>query len=202
MAKACSRGMREKTDGKWGKETQEQSGKEDLQIINRIYNLALTFCLIPHLSTILLLLKNYLSSSPSTSPYPTLSTLTFSEVFLPPPFWSTNPKRDFAMEDGAVDMVKAAKTLFQYDQICGSAAALVWGIWVWWMMHPEQVRMEQITMNKDKTKSKMMDKTLVRFGLEVLTIGVLTGPVGSLIWLLKARDEMAFGGHNSLMKFG
>ena len=91
-------------------------------------------------------------------------TLTFSDVFIPPKFYSVAPMKNMAI---------GIQNFFQYDQYVGSAAAIVWAA----------------ALHRKARKESMSLKHWIWLVGEVLGMSLIAGPGGALVSVMWNRDE-------------
>lgn len=94
-----------------------------------------------------------------------LDTLTFRNVFLPPPFWSISPMPNMAI---------GILNFFQYDQYVGSTAAIVWAVTLW-----VKARKEAMSLKNWRWLAG-----------EVFSISIIAGPGAAFASLIWQRDQL------------
>lgn len=106
---------------------------------------------------------------PNLYPYWALDTFTFTNVFKPGPFYSTEP---------ATSMASAMHDFFKWDQYIGSTAAIVWGVALEVMSRAGELGFKQCAI-------------LV---WDIIRWSAVAGPGGALMRLLRRRDEAVLSG--------
>lgn len=91
-------------------------------------------------------------------------TLSFREVFIPPPFYLCAEMKS---------MAAGINNFFQYDQYIGSAAAIVWAV----------------ALNINSRKCPLSCRGWVELAIEIVGSSIVAGPGGALVALMWHRDE-------------
>ncbi|KAI0138580.1 hypothetical protein F4776DRAFT_619013 [Hypoxylon sp. NC0597] len=135
---------------------------QEKDLLARAYTFAFAWCVISQLIPLILIAAVRLY--PSAFPSQLHETWSIFNVFVPPPFWSTEK-----MESMATGM----HDFFLYDQYVGSTAAIIWSVALY-------------VNSKDMP---MKAKNWAKLAFIVAVLSISTGPAGAVVWLMWERDQ-------------
>ncbi|KAI1413658.1 hypothetical protein F5Y13DRAFT_179375 [Hypoxylon sp. FL1857] len=135
---------------------------QEKSLLAKAYQFAFIWCVMSQLIPLILIAAVRLY--PSAFPSRLHEAWTIFNVFVPPPFWSTEK-----MESMATGM----HDFFLYDQYVGSTAAIVWSA--------------ALYVNSKDTPMKA--RNWAKLALIVAVLSVSTGPAGAVVWLMWERDQ-------------
>ncbi|KAI1762576.1 hypothetical protein GGR53DRAFT_521605 [Hypoxylon sp. FL1150] len=135
---------------------------EEKGLLAKAYLFAFVWCALSQIIPLVLIAAVRLR--PSAFPPQLYDALTITNVFVPPPFWST--KKIESMATGMHDF-------FFYDQYVGSTAAIVWAT--------------ALYVNSREMPMRMRNWAKLAFVITALS--VTTGPAGAVVWLMWERDR-------------
>ncbi|KAI0004784.1 hypothetical protein F4779DRAFT_599396 [Xylariaceae sp. FL0662B] len=131
-------------------------------LLSRCYSFAFAFCLLSQFIPIILIMATTLF--PTAFSPELREAWTLYNVFLPPPFYSTEKMK--SMATGMHDF-------FLYDQYVGSTAAIVWAT----------------TLYVTSRETTMIMKSWIKLASGVTGLSLLAGPAGAVVWLMWERDQ-------------
>ncbi|KAI1454018.1 hypothetical protein F4805DRAFT_338317 [Annulohypoxylon moriforme] len=140
-----------------------QEKAQEKELLAKAYLFAFAWCVVSQLIPLILILAVHIY--PSAFPSQLREAWTIFNVFMPPPFWSTEK-----MESMATGM----HDFFLYDQYVGSTAAIVWTFGLY--------------LNSRTTPIKIAD--WAKLVSTIVALSVLTGPAGAAVWLMWERDQI------------
>jgi hypothetical protein len=140
-----------------------RSPRVDYQALLKVYSFAFNIAAATQLFTLAVL--GGVKFFPGLFPDWATETLTFNNVFNPGPFYGFQPLKS---------MSSAMQTWFLYDQYTGSAAALIWGSYIY--------------LGSRKTEVTWRDRAWL--GWDISRWFVVAGAGGALVRLLQRRDEV------------
>lgn len=135
---------------------------KEKDLLARTYLFAFVWCVISQIIPLALIVAVHLY--PSAFPSSLQEAWTFFNVFVPPPFWST---------EKMVSMASGMHDFFLYDQYVGSTAAIIWSS----------------TLYVNSRENRMLIKSWVKLAFVITALSLLTGPVGAVVWLMWERDQ-------------
>jgi len=144
------------------KSAKARSLYDDNKALSKVYNFSFNIAAATQLFTFAVLFGVKLF--PSLFPHWAPETLTFNNVFNPGPFYGSRPMKS---------MASAMQTWFLYDQISGSAAALLWGSYLYF--------------GSKTTGVTWRDRAWLAWDLSRWC--AVAGAGGALVQLLQRRDE-------------
>lgn len=136
--------------------------RDEYQALSKVYDFAFNVAAATQLFTLAIL--GGVKISPGLFPPWAAESLTFDNVLNPGPFYGSQPMKS---------MAGAMQTWFLYDQYTGSAAALVWGSYLY--------------LGTRKTVVTWRDRMWL--GWDLLRWCSVAGAGGALVRLLQRRDE-------------
>ncbi|KAI0377138.1 hypothetical protein F5Y04DRAFT_191780 [Hypomontagnella monticulosa] len=139
------------------------SGEQEKDLLAKAYLFAFFWCILSQMIPLILIAAVRLRPSMFSSHL--REAWTVYNVFVPPPFWSTEK-----MES----MARGMHDFFLYDQYVGSTAAIVWA--------------SALYMNSREASMKAKNWTKLAF--VVTALSVCSGPAGAVVWLMWERDQL------------
>ncbi|GAB1315304.1 hypothetical protein MFIFM68171_05514 [Madurella fahalii] len=136
--------------------------QSNAEVLSRAYNWAFNIAAVTQLCTYALILA--VKTAPGLFPSWAQAAFSFSSVFRPGRFYSTEPLPSLAT---------AMHDFFKWDQYVGSVAAITWGI----------------ALYLTSRKSNLSWRAWATLSWNILWWSVLAGPAGALMRLLQRRDE-------------
>ncbi|KAI1144299.1 hypothetical protein F5Y05DRAFT_23350 [Hypoxylon sp. FL0543] len=136
--------------------------EQEKDLLAKAYLFAFVWCVVSQLIPLILIAAVRLY--PCAFPSRLHEAWTLFNVFVPPPFWSTEK-----MESMATGM----HDFFLYDQYVGTAAAIVWSA--------------ALYVNSKNMPMEARDWAKLAFIVAVLSVS--TGPAGAVVWLMWERDQ-------------
>ncbi|KAI2462736.1 hypothetical protein F4781DRAFT_441994 [Annulohypoxylon bovei var. microspora] len=140
---------------------QEKAREKDL--LARAYLFAFFWCVVSQLVPLVLIMAVHIY--PSAFPSRLREAWTIFNVFLPPPFWST---------EKMTSMATGMHDFFLYDQYAGSTAAIVWTLGLY--------------LNSRTTSMKLIN--WAKLATTIAALIVFTGPAGAAVWLMWEREQL------------
>jgi hypothetical protein len=141
--------------------TGTRSPRDDYQALSKVYSFAFNIAAATQLFTFAVL--GGVKFFPSLFPQWAIATLTFNNVFNPGPFYGSQPMHSMAL---------AMQTFFLYDQYAGSAAALIWGSYLYLVSR----------------KNEVAWRDRAWLGWDISRWFIVAGAGGALVRLLQRRD--------------
>ena len=141
--------------------TGTRSPRDDYQALSGVYSFAFNVAATTQLFTFAAL--GGVKFFPSLFPRWATETLTFNNVFNPGPFYVSQPM---------TSMSSAMQTFFLYDQYAGSAAALIWGSYLY----------------LGSMKREVAWRDFAWLGWDISGWFIVAGAGGALVRLLQRRD--------------
>ncbi|OTB01355.1 hypothetical protein M426DRAFT_323505 [Hypoxylon sp. CI-4A] len=141
------------------------SRTQERELLSKAYSFAFAWCVISQITPLVLMAAVYLF--PSAFPSQLRGAWSIYNVFVPPPFWSTEK-----MES----MARGMHDFFLYDQYVGSTAAVIWSSAVY-------------VNTRDVPTS---NKNWGNLALRIVGLSALSGPAGAVVWLMWDRDHLVF----------
>ncbi|KAI1075449.1 hypothetical protein F5B20DRAFT_382649 [Whalleya microplaca] len=130
--------------------------------LSKCYSFAFAFCLLSQIGPLILIMA--VALYPAGFSRSLQEAWTMYNVFLPPPFWSTEQMK--SMATGMHDF-------FLYDQYVGSTAAIIWAT----------------TLYVISRETVMTVKSWVQLAFKIAGLSLLSGPIGAVVWLMWERDQ-------------
>ncbi|KAL7626524.1 hypothetical protein AAE478_003296 [Parahypoxylon ruwenzoriense] len=131
-------------------------------LLAKSYLYAFAWCVASQIIPLALIAAVYIR--PSAFPARISEAWTFSNVFVPNPFWSTEK-----MES----MARGMHDFFLYDQYIGSTGAIVWS--------------SALYVNSRETPMKA--RSWAKLAFVIIALSLATGPAGAVVWLMWERDQ-------------
>ncbi|KAI2613229.1 hypothetical protein GGR54DRAFT_643025 [Hypoxylon sp. NC1633] len=132
-------------------------------VLARNYSFAFAWCIISQAVPLALIAAVRLD--PAAFPPELRDAWTISNVFAPPPFWSSAK-----MESMATGM----HDFFLYDQYVGSTAAIVWSA----------------TLYVNARETSMTARSWGKLACVIAALSVAAGPAGAVVWMMWERDQV------------
>ncbi|KAI1376863.1 hypothetical protein F4677DRAFT_76611 [Hypoxylon crocopeplum] len=136
---------------------------QEKELLARAYLFAFVWCIISQIGPLMLIAAVHVR--PSAFPSRLQEAWTVFNVFVPPPFWSTEKME--SMGTGMHDF-------FLYDQYVGSTAAVIWSV----------------ALYVNLRETPMLARSWAKLAFVVAALSVFTGPAGAVVWLVWERDQL------------
>ncbi|KAI1492104.1 hypothetical protein F5X96DRAFT_628363 [Biscogniauxia mediterranea] len=140
----------------------EETRGSSAYLLSRVYSFAFICCVASQLGPLIVTLA--VAVCPAVFPPYLRAAWALTEVFAPPPFYTSEKMRS---------MASAMHGFFQYDQYVGSTAAVIWA--------------SALYVNSRRTP--LNGKGWVRLAFVITAFSLGAGPAGAVVWLMWEREQ-------------